>query len=432
MTRGHQITLIIHGTFAREASWWRLGNAESPTFANKLEAKLAEQGLEGTVWSPALASGMDYSEFDWTGINRHADRRAGARKLARSLKTLASKLGCSNQNPLTVNLVAHSHGGSVALELLRQVPRSVAIGEVVLLGTPLVAQCPVFRPARLVLGFFLTLMLLVLYASPVFYFFDPAKYPIPVGLGELFAWIVFLTVIYGWLFVALSATFDEITKGVVNLVRGVLGRAHGQLYGPSPRTIRRILDDRKIVLFTSTEDEPSLGLQLAAAPQQLYLDHVRTNVKGIAKILEFCFVRPIFTGLILRIAEMVLEKVSFGVSWIGVCFRDYRMVDLGNDRAYPASVLSTLDVTGDILPVLHERQSIVAPPIAMATDGGHRESNTLLQSLINLKDSIKDQIQLRHSMYYESEQVIARVAGVITGTGTPQETRVPDRSATLR
>lgn len=57
------VTLVIHGTFANQSKWWRLGNERHLTFADRLENELSRKGLVDTVWKPALEAGFDYSSF---------------------------------------------------------------------------------------------------------------------------------------------------------------------------------------------------------------------------------------------------------------------------------------------------------------------------------------------------------------------------------
>ena len=132
------VTLVVHGTYAAQAKWWRLGTNGEATFADRLEDELSRRGLSGTVWKPALAEGLDYSSFAWSGRNRHRHRIRGASGLSSSLNELAQRVAATPSEPLTVNFVAHSHGGNVVLEALRHLRPNVRVGRIALLGTPLV------------------------------------------------------------------------------------------------------------------------------------------------------------------------------------------------------------------------------------------------------------------------------------------------------
>ena len=172
---GVVLTLVIHGTFARHAKWWRLGNGnELPSFADRLERELSRRGVSGTVWKPALDKGFDYDpSFCWSGRNRHRDRKVGARALSSNLNELARRIQATPSEPLMQwNFVAHSHGGNVALAALSRLGPCVSVGRVVLLGTPLVTVTPALRLARLVFSIFLFFFCYLL--SGCYYFFSVA------------------------------------------------------------------------------------------------------------------------------------------------------------------------------------------------------------------------------------------------------------------
>src|SRR5690349_1783859 len=120
-------TLVIHGTFAREETWWRPGTEAAPSFADALESALVQRGLSGSVWSRGPEGEFKPDDFAWSGRNRHRDRKQAAVAIARRLGDLARLRGATASNPLRINFVAHSHGGNVALEVLRLLPRGVQV-----------------------------------------------------------------------------------------------------------------------------------------------------------------------------------------------------------------------------------------------------------------------------------------------------------------
>ena len=75
---------------------------------------------------------------------------AGARRLSSSLNELARQLLATPNEPVTVNFVAHSHGGNVVLEALRRLKPNVCVGRIAFLGTPLITARPAFRAASFV------------------------------------------------------------------------------------------------------------------------------------------------------------------------------------------------------------------------------------------------------------------------------------------
>lgn len=115
-----QVVIIVHGTWARHARWARSG----PLHA-------------------ALAESAHVLRFCWSGRNRHRDRLEAAGSLRRLIGELRQ-----SRPELYVDVVAHSHGGNVALHAINadHQPASVrvALAEVrlVTLATPYLSMTP--------------------------------------------------------------------------------------------------------------------------------------------------------------------------------------------------------------------------------------------------------------------------------------------------
>ncbi len=112
------IIFLVHGTFARGASWTK----PDSTFRTKLKRDLQAMGHEK----------IRFVLFEWSGDNTHRARREAAVKLERALRTSV------RLQPQSYHfVVAHSHGGNIAL---RAVKRSRYFSEkaigVVTLATP--------------------------------------------------------------------------------------------------------------------------------------------------------------------------------------------------------------------------------------------------------------------------------------------------------
>lgn len=105
--------VLVHGTFAQGAPWTRPGSAVIAELQNS---------LPGT-WT--------IEHFDWTGANSYSAREQAASELAEHLDSLVA----DSRNSRAI-VVAHSHGGNVALRALRRMKRSDQIAAVVALGTP--------------------------------------------------------------------------------------------------------------------------------------------------------------------------------------------------------------------------------------------------------------------------------------------------------
>ncbi|MFA0077741.1 RHS repeat-associated core domain-containing protein [Vibrio artabrorum] len=105
-------TILIHGTFnpdAPEVGWTR------PELAMNKELK---DRFGGNLVS-----------MQWSGKNhRHARIEAGS--------TLAARLNSNSNKGIKTNIVAHSHGGNVAFEAIKQI-RGRKIDQLITLGTPI-------------------------------------------------------------------------------------------------------------------------------------------------------------------------------------------------------------------------------------------------------------------------------------------------------
>ena len=103
--------LIVHGTWnpPREGRrlWYQLNDADSQNFCTKLKAALEPFGMGGAVWRSLNGK---VTEFGWSGANRHEDRIAAARQLARRIVEITTA-----DPTARIHLVSHSHGGNVVL-----------------------------------------------------------------------------------------------------------------------------------------------------------------------------------------------------------------------------------------------------------------------------------------------------------------------------
>ena len=445
--QGRTITLVLHGTFAAADRWWRLG--EGGTFADRLEAALRARGRGGTVWRPALDQGYGYGDFSWSGANDHRARRGGAKTLAASINGLAVKLGATETEPLTLNVVAHSHGGNVFLEALRHLDASVALGRCVMLGTPLISFRPAFRLGRLALanillgflflfGFFLLVQLLHLaFACGAdllgaglecgFMQADEGNGEDPEFSGGMATLLIApIIVFYGWLFWAFAFAGDVVWILLFMPLVWLFGRAAGQAYGPSPAVLAERLGidgqgQKRIVLFTSHFDEAELLLQLGAAPNQLYRDYLARHWNAVFRIAERVALRPMVDGIFLKTIETVLERFVFGIPWRMVLCFDYAVADVEKGRAYPRSLFEQIRLADHTLSVgsPEEIQSIEEGAADEADEALpeplETQAPTLFAALRVIAGDIRAQIKLRHSRYYQSEAVIDRVADALCG-----------------
>src|SRR6185503_10693700 len=95
-----QLTVIVHGTYAADETWWAPGGgAERVTFADHLERELAARGMTGTVWSVGETPKVAPRTFGWSGANTHAGRVAGAKNLCARLAAIAAECGATEADP---------------------------------------------------------------------------------------------------------------------------------------------------------------------------------------------------------------------------------------------------------------------------------------------------------------------------------------------
>ena len=412
------VTLIIHGTFAAGETWWRLGEGNNTTFADRLEVALAKRGLQGSVWKPVLDCGFKYDAFSWSGENRHKARQTGARKLIASLKLMADQCEAEGRGRLRVNLVAHSHGGNVVLEALRQLPNKIEIGRVILLGTPLLAVKPSLRLLRLIVAYLLFSFILLMGILLLMKLISPSSFAdisyVEVGLG-----IPLLIIFYGWLFYLLAEAGDIVWRILTAPFSLLTGRWAGQVYGPRAAIARKTLRNHPAVLFTSHFDEAALLLAVCSAPRQLYVEYVSARLSTVRLFLERLLFRPVAVGLILRCVEVLLERAALGVSRMGLLFFDYEMADLDKGREYPKSVVTRRDVTEELRPTIQKKRLSLAlaassDEMREAAPGEDRHVVSLKNALETAGRDIMSQVRLRHSLYYDNDVITELIAEELT------------------
>lgn len=108
---GHHVVTFVHGTFARKASWIRGDSELSRALGEKLRVK------------PLV--------FQWSGLNSSRARLQAAGQLRDHLRELLEKHRTARHY-----VIAHSHGGNVALYALQDEDLKKRISGVVCLSTP--------------------------------------------------------------------------------------------------------------------------------------------------------------------------------------------------------------------------------------------------------------------------------------------------------
>ena len=126
----------MHGTWAApqpdKALWYQPSDSASATdqFVSKLDAALRKRGSPARCWAHCT-DGTSF--FHWNGENSWIARTHAAAALADYVARL------QNDNWIC-HIVAHSHGGNVALDALQQITTPAEIhkscGKLVTVGTP--------------------------------------------------------------------------------------------------------------------------------------------------------------------------------------------------------------------------------------------------------------------------------------------------------
>lgn len=123
-----EFVVVVHGTFAAEAKWWRRGSA----FCAALDRELQARGLAARCWGGPACT---VPEFSWSGANSELARERAARELVRYAEDLATSHGIRK-----IHFVCHSHGGNVFMQIGGNLEVETILpllnGTKIFLGTP--------------------------------------------------------------------------------------------------------------------------------------------------------------------------------------------------------------------------------------------------------------------------------------------------------
>ena len=114
-----RVITTVHGTFASKASWIQR------------DSKL------GQALAARLGPGVTIAPFTWSGGNNPAARERAQQELRDHLRELRNQHDCAQQF-----IIAHSHGGNVALYAMRDDELRAATSGVVCLATPFIVARP--------------------------------------------------------------------------------------------------------------------------------------------------------------------------------------------------------------------------------------------------------------------------------------------------
>ena len=107
--------IVVHGTWNPPQSgkrlWYQTDEADPNNFCTRLNERLEELGLARPVGRNQNDRAI---EFHWTGANDHDARLDAAERLFELISDIAEE-----DPSARIHLVAHSHGGNVALKAIQ-------------------------------------------------------------------------------------------------------------------------------------------------------------------------------------------------------------------------------------------------------------------------------------------------------------------------
>jgi len=142
--------ILVHGTRLLPSRLWGWISQRLGTRSNRA---WTTQGM----WVDGIASnGWTHSSFEWSGANSHRARVGAAQRLREVLLLIGDK---------RVTVVAHSHGGNVALLAIHGIPALDEPPQLVTLGTPFISHTTANRKG----GFGVVVSALLLLALAPFF-----------------------------------------------------------------------------------------------------------------------------------------------------------------------------------------------------------------------------------------------------------------------
>lgn len=252
------VVTLVHGTFATEAAWTR------------------DDSAMRTAW-PGAGDHVSFSVFNWSGDNSHLARLAAAEQLREHLRTVIDAAPAADHV-----IVAHSHGGNVALAALGDRALAARVRGLACLNTPFIQCAPrsllPFELIMLALNPFAWLMLVTPLA---FERYVVPRYP----ESYMTAWLIGggLLFLAMWPFAAAGWAVFRVTERW----RAAIGRSQYE----------------RVEKLRVTNDAPPPVLAATVPRDEAYaylttLDRITATAAGILMLAQWLFVGGVISYLI--------------------------------------------------------------------------------------------------------------------------------------
>jgi hypothetical protein len=290
----YYVITLVHGTWAPDATWIQPGS--------KLRIRLEQHLGQKTVFSP----------YTWAGSNSYEARlRAGA-DLRQHLLQL-----CETHPDAEHYVVAHSHGGNVALYALRDAQLAQRISGVITMCTPfLTTRARKITPTMKLLG-------LIVPLCAIGVIFVTFAYTLFLILGSKSNWEFkrFVILVYGIPLIVIPI-FEIVTW---RIIRKFFNKVLPEwLRKKQKKIIRRLslVDDARVDLLCGYVTFDEAGLAIDAAHRVGELFHI--SFEFLASLMRLGFASAmimICVGMVLDWVHGSRSEVSstvFSASWIAL------------------------------------------------------------------------------------------------------------------
>lgn len=389
------VVTLVHGTFAKGALWTKDGSV----LRQEIAAELGRQEKD-----------VIFDVFEWSGRNTHKARVKAGYQLADHVRELKKRY------PLAKHfIVAHSHGGNVALLAHKHLPSELHATGIATLGTPFIyAELPEdiahlddagLRATRegsivlTILGLFFTVAIAMTVAILAYEFLNGR------GWGDSSLGIAFIV---GWL--VLGLVWEPMTKAVAWITHPIspqraamkLGQALALKPIPQTHVLSFIYPGDEAGLVLNTLEKTSMLPTMAVR----WYKHRAAIVGGVLLwvfALAAMFSEPI--AELLRIGPETYEyntqnaayvaTLIGGNIWLALVVARYLLSIL---RGHPAGF-------GWERPSIHAHVDIGVRPVARLS---RAKSNTHQEVPFTAEQDAKR--GLRHSGLYEDKRILKALA----------------------